>query len=59
MTDGRCDFNMPPEVLVYEQHDLRHNLTFDMTVTKILGVGTQILCVTQLLIIFYLSVKFH
>ena len=26
--------------VVYEQHNFRHNLTFDLIVTLILGVGT-------------------
>ena len=43
--------------VVYEQHNFRHNLTFDLIVT--LGVGTLLLCATHLLIMFYLSVKFR
>ena len=34
-------------------------LTFDLTATVTLGVGTQIMCATHLLIMFYVSVKFH
>ena len=45
--------------LVYEQHNLRHSLTFDLIVTLTLGVGILLLCATHLLIMFYLSVKFH
>ena len=43
----------------YEQHDFRHNLTLHMTVTLTLGVRTLIFCVTHLLIMFCLSVKFR
>ena len=35
------------------------SLTSDLTATLTLGVGTLILCITHLLIILYLSVKFH
>ena len=45
--------------VVYEQHNFRHNLTSDLIVTLTLGIGTQLLCATYLLIKFYLSVKFH
>ena len=45
--------------VVYEQHNFRHNLTFDLIVTLTLGIGTQLLCATHLLIMFYLSVKFR
>ena len=47
--------------VVYEQHNFRHNLIFDLIVTLTLGVGTYLLCATHLLItgMFYLSVKFH
>ena len=38
---------------------MRHNLTFDPIVAFILGMGTQILCVTHFLIMLSLSVKFH
>ena len=44
---------------VYEQHNFRHNLTFDLIVTLTLGVGTYLLCATHLFIMFYLSVKFR
>ena len=44
---------------IYEHHNFRHNLTFDLIVTLTLGVGTELLCVTHLLIMFYLSVKFR
>ena len=43
----------------YKQHNLRHDLTSDLIVTLALGVGTQLLCTTYLLIMFYLSVKFR
>ena len=42
--------------VVHEQHNFRHNLTFDLIVTLTLGVGV---CATHLLIMFYLSVKFR
>ena len=45
--------------VVYEQHNFRHNLTSDMIVTLTLGIGTLLLCATNLLIMFYLSVKFR
>ena len=45
--------------VVYEQHNFRHNLTFDLIVTLTLGIGTKLLCATHLLIMFYLSVKFR
>ena len=45
--------------VVYEQHNFRHNLTSDLIVTLTLGIGTQFLCATHLLIMFYLSVKFR
>ena len=44
---------------MYEQHKFRHNLTFDLIVTLTLGVGTKIMRATHLLIMLYLSVKFH
>ena len=34
-------------------------LTSDLIATLTLGVGTKIMCVKHLLIMFYLSVKFH
>ena len=46
-------------LVVYEQHNFRHNLTFDLIVTLTLGVGTYLLWATHLLIMFYLSVKFR
>ena len=44
---------------LYEQHNFRHNLTSDMIVILTLGVGTKLVCMTHLLIMFYLSVMFH
>ena len=46
-------------LVVYEQHNLRHNLTFDLIGTLTLGVGIKLWCTTHLLIMFYLSVKFR
>ena len=46
-------------LVVYEQHNFRHNLTFDLIVTLTLGIGTYLLGATHLLIMFYLSVRFR
>ena len=45
--------------MVYEQHNFRHNLTSDMTVTLTFGIGTKLLCPTHLLIMVYISIGFH
>ena len=45
--------------VVYEQHNFRHNLTSDLIVTLTLGIGTQLLWATHLLIMLYLSAKFR
>ena len=37
----------------------RHNMTSGVIVALALGVGAWLLCATHLLIMFYLSVKFH
>ena len=35
------------------------SLTFDPTVALTLGVGTEILCATHVLMMLYVSVRFH